>query len=444
MKLICAFAILAFSAAPALAQDIARMEQVIQAAVDKKTFMGSVLVARGNDILLNKGYGQADLEWEIANTPTTRFRLGSITKQFTAASILLLEERGKLRIEDPIKQHLPDVPAAWDAITIYNLLTHTSGIPNFTALPEYQKLKPFASAVEKTLEVLRDKPLDFAPGERMSYSNSGYLVLGRLIEKITGASYAAFVRENIFVPLGMKDSGFDSNSEIIARRAAGYSPGPSGPINAGFIHMTIPHAAGSLYSTTEDLLRWQQGLFAGKVLSVASLQKMITPFKESYALGVGVRAMDGRKAVTHGGGIEGFNTILSYYPDSRITVAVLANINGPAADQIGRSLGALAHGDTVTLNSERKEIVLPAATLARYVGDYEMTPKMLLTISLDGDSLMAQLTGQGKLQIYPEAENAFFLKVVDAQIEFVTDANGTVTHAVLHQGGRDLKGTRKR
>lgn len=442
MRFICALAVLAFTAAPALAQDIARMEQVIQAAVDKKTFMGSVLVARGNDILLNKGYGQADLEWEIANTPTTKFRLGSLTKQFTAASILLLEERGKLRIEGPIKQHLPDVPAAWDAITIYNLLTHTSGIPNFTALPDYQKLKPFPSEVEKTLEVLRDKPLDFAPGERMSYSNSGYLVLGRLIEKISGISYAAFVKENIFVKLGMKDSGFDSNSEIIARRAAGYSPSPTGLINAGFIHMTIPHGAGSLYSTTEDLLRWEQGLFAGKVLSAASLQKMITPFKENYALGVAVRAMDGRKVVSHSGGIEGFNAILSYYPDSRITVAVLANINGPAADLIGRSLGALAHGDTVTVNSERKEIVLPAATLARYIGEYEMAPKVMLTITLEGDRLMAQLTGFGKNQIYPESETAFFLKVVDAQIEFGGEGE-KVTHLVLRQGGRELKGTRK-
>ena len=442
MKLICALAILAFTAAPGFAQDIARMEQVIQAAVDKKTFMGAVLVARGSDILLNKGYGQADLEWEIANTPTTKFRLGSLTKQFTAASILLLEERGKLRIEDPIKQHLPDVPAAWDAITIYNLLTHTSGIPNFTALPDYQKLKPFASAVEKTLDVLRDKPLDFAPGERMSYSNSGYLVLGQLIEKVSGTSYAAFVKENIFVPLGMKDSGFDSNAEIIARRAAGYSPSPSGPINAGFIHMTIPHAAGALYSTTEDLLRWEQGLFAGKVLSAASLQKMITPFKESYALGVAVRAMDGRKVVSHSGGIEGFNTILSYYPDTRITVAVLANINGPAADQIGRSLGAIAHGDAVKLTSERKEIVLPPATLARYVGEYEMAPKVIMTITLEGDQLMAQLTGQGKNQIYPESQTAFFLKVVDAQIEFASEGE-KVTHLVLHQGGRDLRGTRK-
>jgi CubicO group peptidase (beta-lactamase class C family) len=442
MKILCALAILALTAAPASAQDIARMEQVIQAAVDKKTFMGSVLVARGNEILLNKGYGQADLEWEIPNTPTTKFRLGSMTKQFTAASILLLEERGKLRIEDPIKQHLPDVPAAWHAITIYNLLTHTSGIPNFTALPDYQKLKPFASTVEKTLEVLRDKPLDFAPGERMSYSNSGYLVLGRLIEKVSGTSYAAFVKENIFVKLGMKDSGFDSNSEIIARRAAGYSPSPTGPINAEFIHMTIPHAAGALYSTTEDLLRWQQGLFAGKVLSAASLQKMITPFKESYALGVAVRAMDGRKAVTHGGGIEGFNTILSYYPDTRITVAVLANINGPASDQIGRSLGAIAHGDVVKLNTERKEIVLPPATLARYVGEYEMAPKVTLTITLEGDRLMAQLTGQSKTQIYPESETAFFLKVVDAQIEFVSEGE-KVTHLVLQQGGRELRGARK-
>lgn len=443
MKTICGIVLLVLVATHALAQDTARMEQVIQASVQNKTFMGTVLVARGSDVLLNKAFGSANLEWEIPNTPTTKFRLGSITKQFTAASILLLEEREKLKIEDPISKHMPDAPAAWEAITIYNLLTHTSGIPNFTGLPDYRKLQPFTSPVAKTIEAFRDKPLDFAPGEKMSYSNSGYLVLGHIIEKISGTSYAAFVQENIFTPLVMKDSGFDSNSEIIARRAAGYTPSPKGPVNAGFIHMTIPHAAGSLYSTTEDLLRWEQGLFAGKVVSTASLQKMTTPFKDDYALGVVVRTANGRKSVQHGGGIEGFNTSMVYYPDSRITVVVLSNINGPAPDQLARALGAVAHGESVTLTSERKEIVVAAGTLATYVGNYEMASGVVMAITLDGDRLMGQLTGQGRNQIFPESETVFFLKVVDAQIEFVKDAASVVTHLVLHQGGRDVRGTKK-
>jgi CubicO group peptidase (beta-lactamase class C family) len=165
-------------ATSAFAQDTARMDQVVQTYVQSKTFMGAVLVARGADVILSKGYGSANLEWDISNTPATKFRLGSITKQFTAASILLLEERGKLKIEDPIKQYLADTPAAWDRITIHNLLTHTSGIPNFTSLPDYPTLQPFDSPVAKTIATLRDKPPDFQAGEKMSYSNSGYLVLG--------------------------------------------------------------------------------------------------------------------------------------------------------------------------------------------------------------------------------------------------------------------------
>ena len=306
--------------------------QIVQTYVQNKTFMGSVLVARDAKVILNKGYGSANLEWNVPNTPTTKFRLGSITKQFTAASILLLEERGKLKLEDPIKMYVTDAPPAWDRITIFNLLTHTSGIPNFTSLAEYKTLQLSDTPPAKTIATVRDRPLDFFPGEKMSYSNSGYILLGYVIEKITGGSYEQFVRDNIFTPLGMKDSGYDSNSAIIERRAAGYSPSPSGPINAGYVHMSIPHAAGALYSTTEDLLRWEQGLFGGKVVSAASLKKMTTPFKNNYALGVVVQTADGRTVVNHGGGIEGFNTFLAYYPDDKLTVVVLSNINGPDAE----------------------------------------------------------------------------------------------------------------
>jgi CubicO group peptidase (beta-lactamase class C family) len=406
--------------------------------------MGSVLVARGADIVFSKGYGSANVEWDIPNTPTTKFRLGSITKQFTAASILLLEQQGRLKTEDPVSQHVPDAPAAWKAVTIFHLLTHTSGIPSFTSFPEYRSRQPFAISTEKIVDWFRDKPLEFQPGEKYNYSNSGYVLLGYIIEKITGDSYERFVQQNIFTPLGMKDSGYDSNSAIIKSRAAGYSPGPGGRVNAGFVHMSIPHAAGALYSTSEDLLRWEQGLFGGKLLTPASLLKMTTPVKNDYAFGLIVRTNNGRRTISHNGGIEGFNTALFYYPDDKVTVVVLSNMNGPTADELTPKLGAMALGLPVLLPSERKEIVVPPSVLQQYVGVYDVAPTVTLTITLDGDHLMAQLSGQPALQIYPETEGAFFLKVVDAQVEFKKDDKGLVTHAVLHQNGRDTQATRRK
>jgi len=340
-----------------------------------------------------------------------------------------------------VKKYMPDAPDAWDKIGIFHLLTHTSGIPSFTGFPDYSQTEPFPTTPEKLVARFRDKPLDFEPGEKWSYSNSGYVLLGYLIEKIGGKPYAAFLQENIFTLLEMKDSGYDSNSEIVHRRAAGYAPGKNGPVNAGFIHMSIPFSAGSLYSTTEDLLRWEQGLFGGKVLSAASLRKMTTPFKSDYAFGLSVRTTEGHKVIDHGGGIEGFNTHLAYYPEDKLTIAVLANLNGLAASDIARKLGELAHGQLVQLTSERKEIALPVATLAGYVGTYELAPRVNIMITLAGNQLMAQLSGQGKLPLFAQSEKLFFLKAVDAQFEFGKDEKGA--YAILHQNGRDRKAIKK-
>jgi len=434
--------------ASCLAQDkvpnasVARMEQIIQANVPKQ-FMGTVLVAQDGKVLLDKGYGFANLEWDIANTPTTKFRLGSLTKQFTAASILLLEERGKLKIEDPVKKYMPDAPAAWDKITIFHLLTHTSGIPNFTGFPDYESTEAIPTTPEKLVARFRDKPLEFEPGTKWNYSNSGYVLLGYLLEKISGQKYSEFVQQNIFTPLGMKDSGYDSNSTVIARRAAGYSRSPNGPVNAGYVDMTIPFSAGALYSTTEDLLRWEQGLFGGKVLAAASLAKMTTPFKEDYAFGLGVSTNNGHKMIAHDGGIQGFNTFLAYFPDDKLVVAVLANLNGPFADQIARNLAKVAHGEKVVLPAERKEITVSPEILKQYVGTYELAPTFSIAITLENGQLMTQATNQGKLPLFAESETVFFLKVVDAQVEFVKNEKGEVTHLVLHQNGRDTKGVKK-
>ena len=419
-----------------------RMEQIAQSYGDSKQFMGSVLVAKDGKTLLNKGYGSADLEWNIPDSPTTKFRLGSITKQFTAASILLLEERGKLKTDDLVKKHMPDAPAAWDKVTIFHLLTHTSGIPSFTSFPDYSSNEATPTTPEKLVARFRDKPLEFQPGEQMKYDNSGYALLGYLIEKIIGQSYKDFLQEHIFKPLGMNDSGYDSNSAILLHRASGYSPGPEGPQHAGYIDMTIPFSAGALYSTTEDLLRWEQGLFGGKVLSDASLKKMTTPFKNDYAFGLVVRTVNGHKVIEHGGGIEGFNTQMSYFPDDKLTLIVLGNLNGGAPGAIASSLAAVAHGEKVILPSERKEVALPNEILKHYVGTYDMAPGFNIAVTLEGSQLMTQATGQRKIPIYPEAETKFFLKAVDAQIEFSKNEKGEVTSMTLYQNGQTVKGAK--
>ena len=428
-----------------LAQDnSARMEQVVQSYVANKQFMGSVLVAQDGKVVFSKGYGFANLEWDVPNSPTAKFRLGSVTKQFTAVCILLLEERGKLKIDDAVKKYMPDAPAAWDKVTIFNLLTHTSGIPSFTGFPDYASTEAIATTPEKLVARFRDKPLEFQPGEKWNYSNSGYVLLGYLIEKISGQSYSQFVQDNIFTPLGMKDSGYDSNSAIIVHRAAGYAPSDKGVINAGYIDMSIPLSAGALYSTTEDLLRWEQGLFGGKLLSVASLQKMTTPFKNDYAFALAVRDANGHKVIEHGGGIEGFNTQLSYYPDHKLTIVVLANQNTGATGDIASKLAALVHGDKVVLAGERKEVAVSPAILQTYVGTYELAPGFDIVMTVEGGQLMTQATGQPKFPVFAESETKFFLKVVDAQLEFVKNDKGEVTQVILHQGGRDAKAPKKR
>src|SRR5580658_363034 len=166
-----------FLAVPCLAQDAARMDQIVQSYVADHKFMGTALVARGDQVLFTKAYGSANLEWDVPNTPNTKFRLGSVTKQFTAASILLLEERGKLSVSDPVKKFMPDAPAAWDKVTIFHLLTHTSGVADFTSFPDYPKIEPFATTPAKLVALFRGKPLDFEPGEKWSYDNSGYVLL---------------------------------------------------------------------------------------------------------------------------------------------------------------------------------------------------------------------------------------------------------------------------
>jgi CubicO group peptidase (beta-lactamase class C family) len=425
----------------------ARLEQVANSYTPNHVFMGTVLVVRGSDVLLNKGYGMASLEWQIPNEPDAKFRLGSLTKQFTATLVLMLEQDGKLSVNDPVSKYLPDAPKAWEKITLGNLLGHTSGIPNFTSFKEFGPWGMTPHTWDEEFAFFKDKPLDFEPGSKFAYSNSNYEVLGGVIEKVSGTKYGDLLKERIFEPLGMKDSGLDADDLVLAKRAEGYVPGPKGPAVTRSESMTVPWAAGSIYSTTGDLLKWERGLFGGKLINADELKKMTTPGQGGYGFGLFIATEGGVRIISHGGGIEGFNTQLTYAPEKDICVVVLGNINGGAPGQMGGQLMDVVLGKPVKLASERKAVPITPEELKKFVGDYAMTPAFTLTFALAGDGLTVQGTGQPALPLmYQGVEGGhphFYISEVGADLEFVPGANGAMESVILHQGGANLTGKKK-
>ena len=437
-------------ATPGLAQDAGRMDEVVSAEAEKGTFMGTALVAIGDEVVLDKGYGSANLEWDIANTPDAKFRIGSVTKQFTAASILLLKERGLVDLDARVKTYWPDAPDTWDAVTVRNLLQHTSGITNVTDLDEFGRQKFLPTTREEMIALFADKPLEFTPGEKWSYSNSGYVLLSAIIETVSGQDYADFVKAEIFDPLEMRDTAIDVTADIVPMRASGYSPTKDGVANAEYVSMDIPTGAGALYSTTHDLLKWQRGLFGGRLLQPASLAEMTAPGPDAmsgatYGFGVLLTENDDGRMVWHGGGIEGFNAMLMHDPDRDITVAVLANLNGGQAGDLGAKLMTLARGGEVTLQSEREAAQNDPAVLADYEGTYALSPSFKIRVFIEGDKLMTQATGQSAFQLFAQEgeEDFFFLKVVDAQVRFNRDDTGDVGSLTLYQNGQEITGARE-
>lgn len=450
---------LAFNAVPGFAQgapaptaeiDTERMIEAIEAEAGPGRFMGVVLVARGDEPLIDRAWGMADLEWDIANTADTKFRIASLTKQFTGAAVLLLAQDGKLKLDAPIATYLEDIPAAWNPVTVRHLLRHSSGIPSFTRQEDFDRIKYLPLTQDELIATFADLPLEFAPGSRYRYSNSGYVLLARIIETVSGESYADFLEANIFDPLGMEDTLVDDPALILPRRAEGYSPGPEGAvINAPYNDMGIPGGAGAMVSTTGDLLKWQRGLFGGRLLDAAHLAEYLTPSEHEafsgdyYAHGVIVDRSGEEPFYWHDGGIEGFNSWLSHDPQRGITIAVLANLNGGAASKLGEQLTMLAQGRAIILPGERTAIELTPAELAEYEGVYALSPEFKITVFLEDGKLMTKATGQGPLQVFPEANDRFFLKVIDAQIGFNRDESGTITGATLYQNGQEIPAVRE-
>ena len=420
----------------------AKIDEYMNAGVKYARYNSAVMVAEAGKPIVARGYGMANFEDETPITPQTKFRVGSVTKQFTSMAIMMLQEKGKLNTEDKICKYLSDCPAAWADITIHNLLTHTSGIHNYTALPSFVPLMPEPTTPAKLIGLVKGMPLDFRPGEKYSYSNSGYIVLGAIIEQVSGKSYKAFLQENIFTPLGMTGTGYDEATPVIKHRAAGYSHQGSTIVNTRYIDMTIPFSAGAIYSTVEDLLIWDQALYTEKLVSQKSLDAIFTPFKSNYAYGWTVTEQFGHKLISHNGGVNGFSAHISRFTSDKITIIVLSNFDDGRATKIATDLAAIVFGQQYEIPQERKEVKLDPKILAGYAGVYQIAPAFSITIIVEGDRIYAQATGQNRFEIAPQSDTKFFARAVDIDISFFKDDKGETSHLIIHQAGRETKATR--
>lgn len=397
----------------------------------------AVIAVKDGQVIFRKGYGMANLELGVAIEPDMVFRIGSITKQFTAVSILMLMEQGKLSLSDEITKFLPDYPTQGHKITIEHLLTHTSGIKSYTGLPEWRPLWRKDLKMTELIDLFKNKPMEFAPGDSWNYNNSAYVLLGAIIERITGQSYGDFVEKNIFAPLGMKQSFYDNTQRIIPRRAAGYARGQGGYVNAEYLSMTHPHAAGSLMSTVDDLAKWDAALYTEKLVKQESLKKAWTPFvlndgrPTKYGYGWGVTTLEGERMLTHSGGINGFTCDAARLPESKIYVAILTNREGGTANLVPK-IAAMLAGKPLRDPVATK---LPPTTLDKYVGVYQLNENAEVIVTRDGESLFVQRPNAPRQEVSPISETEFFPKAQPtARIRFKLQANGAISAIVLPSG----------
>ena len=348
-----------------------------------------------------------------------------------------LEEKGLLSLNDQLQKYIPDYPQG-NIITIHHLLTHTSGIPNFTNFPDYISTMMIPSPPEKTIDRFKNLPLEFQPGEKFAYSNSNYVLLGFILEKVSGQSFENYLQENILKPLHMEHTGYDHPEKILPNRASGYDASSEGLINTPYIDTSIPHAAGAMYSTVEDMYLWDQGLYGDTILSKASRDKMFTPFLSNYGYGWIITNAFGRKVIAHDGSINGFATHISRFVDDQVTVIVLSNFSHAQSSLIAKDLSAIAFGEPYDIPVEKSYIELEAEILDKYIGKYEIQPGLFAEITRKDQFLFIQVQGQPIIQLLPQTETQFFIQEVGATLVFITNEKGEFTEVVLHQSGKDI------
>ncbi len=436
--LLLALSFQATAQAPAASSGLsATINQEMEKAFPANAPGAAVIVVKDGQVVFRKGYGLAHLELGVPVEPDMIFRIGSITKQFTAVATLMLMEQGKLNLSDEITKFLPDYPTQGHKITIEHLLTHTSGIKSYTGLPEWLPLWRKDMTMKELIDLFKDKPLEFAPGAGWNYNNSGFVLLGAIIEKITGQSYGDFVEKNIFAPLGMKQSFYDNTQRIIPRRAAGYSRNSGGYVNAAYLSMSQPHAAGSLMSTVDDLAKWDAALYTEKLVKQASLKKAWTSFvltngkPTRYGYGWGVGTLEGERMIAHGGGINGFTCDAVRLPDAKVYVAILTNRDS-GVGPLTQKFAALAIGKELRAPVAAK---LPPGALEKYAGVYQLNEKDEVVVTHENDALFVQRPRGGKQEVLPLSETEFFFKAQPAaRVSFKRQADGAISALVIVAG----------
>jgi len=408
-------------------------------------------VVRGADTIVLKAWGIADLELDVPATARSVYRIGSITKQFTAAAVMQLVEQGRAQLDDSIGTYLSPLPASWGRVTIRQLLNHTSGIPSYTDIGAAWQRRWGEEMTPDTLVALTAADsIWFEPGTRWKYDNTGYVVLGMLIEKLTGRSWGADLEERFTRPLGLSDTRNCLTEPIVPRRVPGYLPAGSGWSNAPYLAMSQPYAAGAICSTVGDLMKWNRALHTGKVVSAESYELMTTPEGAAahaplkYGFGLGRDTVGGKPVITHGGGIHGFASANLWVPDVELSVTVLANSGRAPVGRLLRQLTLAALGRP--LDQPAKEVPLPAADRAKYVGVYALAlpngPRDF-TIAQDGDHLTAQLAGQIATPILFYGNDTFGMRFDPALRLIFEVEGGRALKVVLLQNGGRYEGMRK-
>lgn len=387
----------------------------------------AVIAVKDGETVFRKGHGMANLELGVAIEPDMVFRIGSATKQFTAVAILMLAEQGKLSLDDSISKFLPDYPTQDYLITVRHLLTHTSGIKSYTSMPEWLPLWRKDFTVQELIDFFKYQPMVSAPGKRWAYNNSGYILLGAIIEKVTGQTYGQFVQQSIFEPLEMKQSYYDDPLQVIPRRVAGYDKSPNGFTNAAYISMTQPYAAGALVSTVDDLALWDTALYTEKLLTLESLEQAHTSHHlldgspTAYGFGWMISEYSGHRFIEHSGGVHGFRSHTMRLPDDRVFVAVLSNNGGVSPQKLAFKIAALIIGQPYY---EPTPMQLQPKNLARYEGVYQTNTLNTIYITRENNQFFFKNGSSLCAEIAPLSPNEFFFKEMSFnRLRFTNDVN---------------------